>query len=150
MQKKDKMKKPQKGNRSNKTGKTLNSWRDSDWAFIADKLMHSDLNSIEEFYRLHNIPRTTFYKAVNDHECMKEAHVYFMEGCGLKKLKVCEEKMLTMNTVLAYQLPQYLKRFKDDAEWRARLKEEQNTASAEIIKEVLKEVLQPIAVKKES
>lgn len=126
---------------SRKSAHSINPRRDSDWGFIADQLRHSDLNSIEEFYRNYGIPRSTFYDAIQEHECMKLAHEFFMEGVGLKKLKVCEDKMLTMNTVLAYQLPQYLKRWKDDLEWRARLKEEQQTASADAIRKALEDVL---------
>lgn len=138
------MKKPQKANKNIKKSREGSIFRTiSEWEFIANQLKNSDLSSIEEFYLNTGIPKRTFYDAVEKHQCMKEAHEYAAERIGLKKLKQCEDKNLGMNTVLAFQLPHYLNRFKKDIEWRARLKDISGTGiSPEDAQKIVQSVLQ--------
>lgn len=100
---------------------------DEDWHHIAKMLKETTTDSIEEFLINIDMPFTTFYEAVRRYDYLAEAHVVAKAKIGLKHEKTCRDKFLSMNTVIAQSLPDYLDRWKKNIEWRNELKE--NVAS---------------------
>lgn len=127
-------------------GEDHNNWREQDWEFFASLLKEQgrkSLRSIERFYLDHGIPKSTFYKAVADYKCMKEAHQIAKEYIGIRKEEYCEDNNLSMNSVMAFSLPDFLDRWKSNVEWRAQIKQIVEASDKGQLEEILRKVLQP-------
>lgn len=110
--------------------------------------LRPDAFEIDEFFTSRDIPQSTYYQALIDSEVMKEAHEFAKSRIGINRQRIAIEKNLGINSTVAFTLPRYLKSFREEYVARAKLKEEQEQASEEVLKKVLTEVLEPFEKKK--
>lgn len=102
------------------------------WDFIASELkqwaIRDDSLILEEFYTNLDIPHDTFYRNIATNTTLSEAHAFALTRLGINREKVCNKNNLSMNSVMANSLPDYLERWKKNVEWRHKLKivEEEN------------------------
>ena len=113
-------------NKNNNNNTNRPEWnnvrRPEDWQLIADQLKHSKCSTIEEFYLNLDIARKTFMDQLQKNPILMEAYEYKKQRIGLAIEKNCMKFNLSMNTVAANSLPDYLERWKINAEWRSQLK----------------------------
>ena len=93
---------------------------------IADELVDWAQNpksrSIERFYLSRGIPKQTFYRWVEKYDFLQEALMFALEICGMNREEKAEEERATINHVIAFPIPHYLSRWRDQMEWRASMK----------------------------
>jgi len=117
---------------------------EADWGHISDMLVHFDGDFIEEFYINLGIPRSSFYDAVNKYSFMAEAHLIALERIGIRNERICRKHFLSMGSVIAASLPDYLPRWKTNKEWNAQLKNATDENNLEKIKELLLAAQKPL------
>ena len=111
-----------------------------DWSKMAQLLRNSTCRSIERFYLSMGIPKQTYYDAVKRDPIMREAHDFALERIGCDREEYCWDQKLSSNSIIGLSLPQFLNRWKDDTEWRAKLKqlEEEKNQNITVVMESFK------------
>lgn len=102
------------------------NWEEATADALREWAMKDDSYLIEDFYSLRNIPPTTFYAGVKRNKYLKDAHEFALIRCGSRREHKCIKENLNINTVAAFALPHYFKRWRDQLEWRAELKNKED------------------------
>lgn len=147
MSQKNSIKKRQKANHSTQPDGRPKEIMQHNWGKIIELLDKTEVLSIERFLLNIGIIERVYYDAVSRLPDLKEAHERALMKMGVKREEMCIENKLGMSSVVAYSLPQFLKRWKLDAEWRAHVKDNAQGVSEEKIKAALKEVMEPFESK---
>lgn len=107
------------------------------WNLISDQLkqwsLKEDSQILEEFYTNLDIPHDTFYRNIATNETLKEAHKFALTRLGINREKHCNKNNLSMNSVMANSLPDYLDRWKKNVEWRQKMKNEDDNQDKKYI-----------------
>jgi len=84
--------------------------------------------TLEKFYLKKRIAGRTFYDWVDKYPLMKAAHQTAKENIGIRREEGAIMRKYDSATI-AYTMPSYLNRWKDTAEWKAKLKAESENAA---------------------
>jgi hypothetical protein len=102
-----------------------------EWEYkLADDLkkwaVQEDSFILEKFYLSRDIPKSTFYQAVERNPTLKEAYEFAQEWCGVHRETKCIKDSLNINSTIAFVLPHYFKRWEQQFEWRSKLNKEED------------------------
>ena len=86
------------------------------WALLPDSFI------LEEFYTNQDIPEQTFIDNCKKNKVLEEAHIFALIRLGINREKLAIKRGENINTTNSFVLPHYLKRFKEQIEWRNDLK----------------------------
>lgn len=105
------------------------SWYSNTSSDLKQWSLRPDAYEIEQFLTDRDIPERRYYEAVEQNDEMKEAHIFAKTRIGLNRQKIAIEKNLGINSAVAFTLPRYLKSWRDELEWRSKLKNEEDKNS---------------------